>query len=85
MTRAIRVRKENLDLSIRLLREAGFEAFPCPTPTSNAYHYRSYPDQDYDWDRQREAADTLGMAGVETNASGNQAHKVFVKGGMIRG
>lgn len=84
MTRHIRVRETNLETAISLLIEAGFTAEPTKNiPCSNRFHYRSWPGTDYEADRQLELEDTAGMAGVETSASGTQAHRVFVAGGMF--
>lgn len=83
MTRAIRVRQENLETAISLLQAAGFTAEPCETPNSERYLYRSWPGSDYQWDQERNQEDVAGMAGVLTSASGQQAHRVFVQGGMF--
>jgi hypothetical protein len=79
----IRVKKENLEKAIAALRAAGFSANECKCPPSQAYSYRSYPDSDYGYDADREEEDTKGMAGIDCSASGNQAHKVFLRIGMF--
>ena len=83
MTRHIRVRQENQQTAIQLLQAAGFSAEPCKTPNSERYLYRSWPGSDYDWDQERDREDVAGMAGILTSASGQQAHRVFVQGGMV--
>lgn len=82
--RSIRVRQVNLETALNLLKAAGFTAEPCETPNSHNYIFRSYPDQDYAWDQERHQEDVQGMAGILTSASGQQAHKVFVEGGMFK-
>lgn len=81
--REIRVRQDNLQTAIQLLQAAGFTAEVCETPNSLRYIYRSWPGSDYARDQELDQEDRAGMAGVKTSASGQQAHRVFVQGGMV--
>jgi hypothetical protein len=70
----IRVKEENLSSIVQGLQEAGFsaKASKC-TPLSQWEH-----DQNSDYDFEHWTFNSLiGMRGIETNASGKQAHKVI--------
>jgi hypothetical protein len=70
----IRVKEENLEVIIQGLQDAGFSAkvSKC-TPLSQWEH-----DQNSDYDFEYWSFNSLiGMRGIETNASGKQAHKVI--------
>jgi hypothetical protein len=73
--RVIRVKQENQSAIIAGLQEAGFDAAPAPCPPSEQGYELAidYPSKFEDIINQ----DKIGMAGVETSASGNQAHKVI--------
>lgn len=71
--RTIRVKQENQKAVIEALQAAGFAAKPSFAPLSEIEHEsNSY------WEYENWTYHSLeGMAGVETSASGNQAHKVI--------
>jgi hypothetical protein len=71
----IRVRLENQSAVIEALQAAGFEAKPSVAcPLSEWEH-----DHNESWDFEHWTFESLnGMAGIETSASGNQAHEIIV-------
>ena len=72
--RTIRVKQQNQTAVIEALKAAGFEAKHSKiTPLS---HWESEWNADHDADQMRFNS-KVGMAGIETSASGNQAHKVI--------
>ncbi|MFM6107549.1 MAG: hypothetical protein ACKPEO_19115 [Sphaerospermopsis kisseleviana] len=74
MMRIIRVKSENQTAVITALKNAGFEAHPSfATPLSQWEHEHNESWDFEDWTFQS----IVGMAGIETSASGNQAHRVI--------
>lgn len=73
--RIIRVKQNNQASIITGLQEAGYDAMPAPCPPSEqGYEWATdYPSQ---FDKVI-LQDTQGMAGIQTSASGKQAHKII--------
>lgn len=72
--RTIRVKQQNQATIVDALINAGFEAKHSKiTPLSE---WESEWNADHDADQMRFNS-KVGMAGIETSASGNQAHKVI--------
>lgn len=72
--RTIRVKQENQNLVIDALKQAGFEAKPSfATPLSE---WEQFHNENWDFESWTFSS-LIGMAGIETSASGNQAHKVI--------
>jgi hypothetical protein len=73
--RTIRVKQENQEAIIAGLQKGGFEAAPAKCPPSEEGYERAidYPSKFKEIIEQ----DSKGMTGVETSASGHQAHKII--------
>ncbi len=70
--RTIRVKEENQEAIIAGLQKAGFEAIPCEAPLSEwEYELNNFESSN------QTSNSTIGMSGVETSASGHQAHKII--------
>lgn len=68
----LRVNKNNLNMALRLLREAGYE------PVVVAPRFVDPGCGCCDW------VAPVNKAGVQVNCSGREAHRVFVRGGMVK-
>lgn len=72
-TRQIRVKPSNQAAIIATLIKAGFTATPCEAPLSQTEYEMNAFNDFTDW-----SFDSIqNMTGIETSASGKQAHKVI--------
>jgi hypothetical protein len=74
--RTIRVKEKNLNAVIKTLHQEGFSAFPCEAPVSEKtleqVAFESFQTQNIFFQE-----DTKGFAGILTDASGHQVHKII--------
>lgn len=71
--RTIRVKQQNQAAIIAALVQAGYTAAPCHAPLAEVEYERNSFSSYEEWSEES----IIGMAGIETSASGHQAHKVI--------
>jgi hypothetical protein len=75
--RTIRVKTKNQAAIIQALVGAGFTAQPCDAPLSERTLRMTSFFLEREEARDIETLDTAGMSGIQTSASGTQAHKII--------
>ena len=73
MTRTIRVKSSNQTAIMAAMIEAGFTAIPCEAPLSSLEYEMNVFSSYEEWSEDSK----VGMTGIETSASGKQAHKII--------